>query len=382
MSHSSSLPPLSAGRKLADKFEIVGVLGEGGMGIVYDAKRILEGDRVALKVIHQHLAGDVQIRGRFAREVAILRRLEGDHLCPVLDFGEVPDPRREGAGLIYMAMPRIEGPALDRLLKKEGPLPLTRAVTIVLDICEALREAHSQGVIHRDLKPGNVLLREGDRAVVVDFGMAKIMTGGGTGTTALTEHNMVFGTPEYMAPEQARGDELDARCDVYATGVILYELLTGGVPFSGPTPLNVLTAHLTEPPQSPRERAPDRGISPALDAVTRHAITKDPSERYATAGALAMAVRAALGSPHDIDGIRPASRVNVSGDSTDPHSATLPAPLPYAPSIPMPRTAPLPSVHPVLVAPERTSPLWIVICVLAALAGIALGAWLSVRNGR
>ncbi|HEX3344028.1 MAG TPA: serine/threonine-protein kinase, partial [Polyangiaceae bacterium] len=232
MSHSSSLPPLSAGRKLDDKFEIVGVLGEGGMGIVYDARRLADGERVALKVIHQHLAGDAQIRGRFAREVAILRRLEGDHLCPVLDSGEIADPRREGAGLLYMALPRIEGQALDALLKKEGPLPLTRVVTVVLDICEALREAHSQGVIHRDLKPGNVLLREGDRAVVVDFGMAKIVTGGGTGTTALTQHNMVFGTPEYMAPEQARGDELDARCDVYATGVILYELLTGTVPFS------------------------------------------------------------------------------------------------------------------------------------------------------
>jgi serine/threonine-protein kinase len=380
VAHASSLPPLSAGRKLDDKFEIVGVLGEGGMGIVYDARRIAEGDRIALKVIHQHLAGDAQIRGRFAREAAILRRLEGDRLCPVLDFGEVADPRREGAGLLYMAMPRVDGQALDALLKKEGPLPLVRAVTIVLDVCEALREAHSQGVIHRDLKPGNVLLREGDRAVVVDFGMAKIVTGGGTGTTALTEHNMVFGTPEYMAPEQARGDELDARCDVYATGIILYEVLTGTVPFSGPTPLNVLTAHLTEPPQPPRERAPDRGISPALDAVAMHAITKDPAERYATAGALAMAIRAAVASPEDVDGVRPASRVNVTGDATDVHSATLPAPVPYGQPVPVPRAAPAPSVRPAPV-PERTSPVWILICVLAALAGIALGAWLSVRSG-
>src|ERR1700722_15438783 len=124
MSHSSSLPPLSAGRNLGDKFEIVGILGEGGMGIVYDARRIAEGDRVALKVIHQHLAGDAQIRGRFAREAAILRRLEGDHLCPLLEFGELPDPRREGVGLLYMALARIDGPALDAVLKKEGPLPI------------------------------------------------------------------------------------------------------------------------------------------------------------------------------------------------------------------------------------------------------------------
>src|ERR1700733_7587186 len=152
MTHTSSLPPLSAGRKLDDKFEIVGVLGEGGMGIVYDARRVAEGDRVALKVLHQHLAGDAQIRGRFAREAAILRRLEGDHLCPVLDFGEVPDPRREGAGLLYMAMPRIERQALEALLKKQGPLPLVRSQTIVLDVYAALRQAHALGVIHRDLK--------------------------------------------------------------------------------------------------------------------------------------------------------------------------------------------------------------------------------------
>ena len=338
---------------------------------------------MALKVIHQHLAGDAQIRGRFAREAAILRRLEGDHLCPVLDFGEIPDPRREGQGLLYMAMPRVEGRALDAVLKHDAPLPLARAVTIVLDVCEALREAHSQGVIHRDLKPGNVLLREGDRAVVVDFGMAKIVTGGGTGTTALTEHNMVFGTPEYMAPEQARGDELDARCDVYATGVILYELLTGSVPFSGPTPLNVLTAHLTEPATPPRKRAPDRGISPALEAVTLSAIAKDPADRYATAGALAMAIRSALASPDDAEGVRPVSRVNVAVDTTDGHSATLPAPLPMGPPIRLPK---VPSVAPIVQAPppaqEKTSPLWIVVCVLAALAGIALGAWLSLRSGR
>jgi eukaryotic-like serine/threonine-protein kinase len=377
------LPPLSAGRTLGERFEIVGVLGEGGMGIVYDARRISEGDRVALKVIHQHLAGDAQIRGRFTREAAILRRLEGEHLCPVLDFGEVPDPRRADAGLLYMALPRIDGQALDALLKKGSRLPLVRVATIVLDVCEALREAHSQGVIHRDLKPGNVLVREGDRAVVVDFGMAKIVTGGGTGTTALTEHNMVFGTPEYMAPEQARGDELDARCDVYATGIILYELLTGTVPFAGATPLNVLTAHLTEPPQPPSVRAPDRGISPALEAVAMHAIAKDPAMRYATAGALAFALRTAMASPVDADGVRPASRVNVAVDTTDAHSATLPAPVPLGPVVPVPRArAPSLQSVPAPAADDRTSPVWIVICILAALAGIALGAWLSVRSGR
>jgi eukaryotic-like serine/threonine-protein kinase len=378
MAHATSLPPLSSGRKLGDRFEILGVLGEGGTGIVYDAHRVVQDDRVALKVIHQHLAGDAQIRGRFTREATILRRLEGERLCPVLEFGEIPDPRREGVGLLYMVLPRVEGPALEAVLKKEGPIPVPRAVAILLDVCAALRDAHAQGVIHRDLKPGNVLLREGDRAVVVDFGMAKIVTGGGTGTTALTQHNMVFGTPEYMAPEQARGDELDARCDVYAAGIILYEMLTGRVPFSGSTPLSVLTAHLTAQPMRPRERAPDRGISPAMEAVTLHAIAKDPSVRYATATALATAIQAAQASPDDVEGVRPATRVHVQIDTSDAHGATIPSPvrIDAMSSRPPKRSSSKPPT-----TQRRSNLAWIVICVLAAVVGIAVGAWLSTKSG-
>ena len=256
-----------------------------------------------------------------------------------------------------------------------------RAVAILLDVCEALREAHAQGVIHRDLKPGNVLLREGDRAVVVDFGMAKIVTGGGTGTTALTQHNMVFGTPEYMAPEQARGDELDARCDVYAAGIILYELLTGGVPFSGPTPLNVLTAHLTEPAQPPRARAPERGISPRARG-RRAARDREGPRASGTRPPAPWRRPSAPPSPRrdDVEGVRPASRVHVAHrHERRPLGARCPRPSPFT-SLPTPRPAPLPSVQPVA-APERTSPLWIVVCVVAAIAGIALGAWLSLRSG-
>jgi serine/threonine protein kinase len=357
--HATSLPPISAGRKLAGKFEILGVLGEGATGIVYDARRIVEGDPVALKVIHQHLVGDAQIRGRFKREAAILRRLEGEHLCPILDFGEAPDPRREGAGLMYLALPRIDGPALDSLLKNEGRLPIVRAAAIALGVCDALSEAHAQGVIHRDLKPGNVLLRDGENVVVVDFGMAKIVTGGGAGTTALTQHNMVFGTPEYMAPEQARGDELDARCDVYATGIILYELLTGSVPFIGGSPLSVLTAHLTAAPQPPRERAPEREISPALEAVVLHAIAKNPQRRYRTAAALAAAIRAALAAAHDVEAVRPA-RVPGIADTTGARV------VPVAPAV----------------GTSRSTRAWVLVCILAALSGIGLGVWLSMRWDR
>jgi serine/threonine-protein kinase len=355
--HSSTLPPLGAGRQLAGKFEILGVLGEGATGIVYDAVRHVEGDRVALKVIHQHLCGDPQIRGRFKREVSILCRLEGKHLCPILDFGEAPDPRREGAGLMYLAISRVDGPALDVLVRSEGKLPISRATAIVLDVCDALSEAHAQGVIHRDLKPGNVLIHHGDKAVVVDFGMAKIITGDGAGTTALTQRNVVFGTPEYMAPEQARGDELDDRCDVYATGVILYELLTGTVPFVGSSPLNVLTAHLTSVPRPPRQRAPERNISAALEAVVLHAIARDPDRRYRTAREMATAILAAIASPHDVEAVRPAG----------PQKLTTAPPEAGAQRAPTKR--------------ERGMRPWLLVCILAALAGIALGTWLSMWRG-
>jgi serine/threonine-protein kinase len=387
----ASAPPLSAGRKLGEKFEIVGVLGEGGTGIVYDARRLgsSDEDRVALKVIHPHLAGDKQIRGRFTREANILRRLDGKHLCPLLDFGELPDPRREGTGLLYMVLPKIEGEALDTMLRRERPIAISRAVAILRQVCVALQEAHAQGIIHRDLKPGNVLLRAGDFVFVVDFGMAKIVTGGGgTGTTGLTQHNMVFGTPEYMAPEQARGDELDARCDVYAAGIILYELLTGVVPFTGATPLNVLTAHLTATPKPPRAVAPERAISPALEAVVMHAIAKDPADRYRTAAALETAIARALAMPDDAEGVAPAKRiasVKIDESGADMHALTIPAPEPQ--SKPSGKPGP-PSGTPsersaraaTTVRPaDQHSRGWTVVWILAALIGISIGVWLSLR---
>jgi eukaryotic-like serine/threonine-protein kinase len=377
---------ISVGKILGGKFEIVGVLGEGGTGIVYDAVRIAEKDAIALKVIHQHLLGDKQIRARFAREATILSRLHGPNLLAVLDSGEIPDPRGLASGILYLALPKVDGPALDQLLARDGPLPIDRALDIVFEVCVALNSAHSQGVIHRDLKPANVILDGDKRVIVVDFGMAKIVTGGGTGTTALTVHNMVFGTPEYMAPEQARGDELDARCDVYATGVMLYELLTGSVPFSGTSPLNVLTAHMTAPPPPPRLKNPDRRISPALEAVVLHAIAKDPADRYATAAELGAAIMQARSQPEDMRSVRPGFyRVEVDASGEDGARATVPAlasrsllrPVPSASLFVLPpRVSPLPSLGklPVLEGRRRTF-VWIV----AAIVSISVGAWLSLR---
>lgn len=291
---------LPRGSLVLDKYEVDGVLGEGGTGVVYSARDTANGDEVALKVMHPHLANEAQIRGRFLREGAILRRLEGPHVCRILEVGEVENPAG-GAPLLCLALPRIHGRSLDQLLA-EGPLAEGRAVAIVKQVLEALECAHGLGVIHRDLKPHNVLIDEQERATVVDFGLSKIVNGGdGTGTTNLTTLNMVFGTPEYMSPEQAQGDDLDGRCDLYACGVMLYELLTGKLPFRGATPLAVLTAHLTEPAPSPALEVP--GLSPAVAAIVLRALSKDPNNRYSSAGAMRASLERAEIFPDEPDDV-------------------------------------------------------------------------------
>jgi serine/threonine protein kinase len=315
---------------IAGKYEIRGVLGEGGTGIVYDAVRTSDQSPVALKVIHSHLAGDKQIRGRFQREAVILRRLEGAHICPILELGEVPS--ETGDSLLYMALPKLEGPTLEHVLEAERPIEIGRALDVMLEICAALRVAHAQGVIHRDLKPANVILESGKKAVVVDFGMSKIVTGAAGGTTNLTAHNMVFGTPEYMSPEQARGDELDARCDIYAAGIMLYEMFTGTPPFTGSTPLNVLTEHLTGELRPPSTRTEEGRVTPALESVVMHALARDRDERYPSASALAAAIKHARAVPEDVQSLRP-SAFATSPEGTDAFAVTMPL-IGIAPSDP------------------------------------------------
>lgn len=407
-------------RIIAEKYEVLGVLGEGGTGIVYDAIRKEDERPVALKVMHPSLAGDRQIRGRFQREAAILRRLEGDHICPILDFGEVPG-EEPGTSLLYIALPKIQGDSLAALLAK-GPLDVDRALDIMLEVLAALKSAHEQGVIHRDLKPANVLLQDGKKVVVVDFGMSKIITGAGIGTTNLTTHNMVFGTPEYMSPEQARGDDLDARCDLYAAGVMLYEILTGAPPFIGPTPLSILTAHLTSDLEAPSKRASAAGrITPALESVIINALARDRDQRYSSADALAAAIVHARAAPNDVSALAPAAFAKLgfganaphrasglarlgssSSQGTDAFATTLPAaiagqssvdataptllgsdrrPLVSSGAAPRPSSEPLPSSTPSSAGSEtkRMTRTWVAVWVLVGVGSIAVGVYLALR---
>ncbi len=286
---------LAAGTLVGGAYRIAEVIGEGSQSVVYLARREPSGEEVALKVIHRHLCGDAQISRRFEREARILRRLEGEHVARLLDF-------IEDDGLLALALERVHGVSLEAMLAERAPLDLDVAIEITLQVCAALGAAHANGIVHRDLKTANVLVErpsadDGDalRIKVVDFGLSKLLQG--DVNTALTEQGMIFGTPEYMAPEQARGDEVDARSDLYAAGVILYEMTVGAPPFSGRSALGTMSAHLSEAPPSPRAACPGSSITPALEKVILRALAKSPADRFASARELAQAIAAARDEP-------------------------------------------------------------------------------------
>ncbi|MCC6553342.1 MAG: protein kinase [Polyangiaceae bacterium] len=338
---------LSPGARFAERYTVESRLGEGASGTVYLARREPGDERVALKVIHRHLCGKRQIYKRFHREAAILGRLEGDHVVKLLELVE-------HEGLLALALEYVDGTSLEAMLAGAAPLGPDLAVHIAIEVCAALEAAHAAGVIHRDLKPANVLIereappgsrRAGAPALpgrvrVVDFGLAKVVQGDQM-TTSLTEQDMIFGTPEYMAPEQVRGDEqVDARCDVYALGCMLYEMAVGKPPFQRRTAMGVMTAHLTEEPAPPRAARPGGAISAGLEAVILRALAKRPEDRHASARALADALDACLTQSQVITPARgPALPAEAAISTTDlqlsrsalEHSPTIPSEAPSDP---------------------------------------------------
>lgn len=376
------------GQTVASRYVVESEVGQGATGVVYVARRHPEGDRVALKVIHRHLCGDRQIYSRFKREAAILRRLEGPFLVKPLDFVEHD-------GLLILALEYVDGTSLDKWLAERSPITLDDAVEITLQVCAALGAAHAAAVVHRDLKPANVLIerplpgRPGLRVRVVDFGLAKVVQGelAGTGGTGLTEQGMIFGTAEYMAPEQARGEEVDRRCDIYAAGIMLYEMVVGQVPFTGRTPIAAMTAHLTSPPPSPRITGATRGVSPMLEAVILRALAKRPDDRYPTARAMAEALAAARGEPRVIAPHPVSDAESIATSDTDLHiadsapevastlrSGTAPrgvvAPAPHSEALPADVRARAPGL-------ERW--VWALVVVIAAAAAVIIGAIAGAR---
>jgi serine/threonine-protein kinase len=251
------------------QYQIRSVLGRGGMATVYLARQASMERDVAVKVMAPELADDEQFVARFEHEAQLIARLQHPHILPVIDFG------REGKH-IYIVMQLVRGGSLDDRLSR-GPLPLPLAARMLGQIASALTFAHEQGIVHRDLKPNNVLLDERDNAYLTDFGIAKMLAG----TTKLTATGNVLGTPAYMAPEQWRGDPVDARTDIYALGIMLYEMVLGQLPFQGDTPYTLMYKHFNDAPPPPREKNP--AIDPRVEAVILRALAKDPDDRYQSA---------------------------------------------------------------------------------------------------
>lgn len=265
--------------------ELVGV---GGMGRVYRAEQKVLGRTVAVKVIHPHLVHDESASARFNTEARAASALNHPNSVSIIDFGKMDD------GLLYLVMEFLRGKDLAHVAYEEGPLPLRRIVNVLKQVLAGLAEAHHLGIIHRDLKPENIVLermRSGsDFVKVVDFGLAKVRAQ----SSSITSPGIVCGTPDYMAPEQGRGDEIDGRSDLYAIGVILFRLLTGRLPFEGESATQVVLKHITLPPPDPRKLAPERNIPEAMVRVVQRALAKQAKDRFPDADAFAQALEASL----------------------------------------------------------------------------------------
>lgn len=298
---------------LVDKYEVLGVLGAGGMGAVLEAKHVSLGHRVALKVLLPKAREDSEVAKRFQREARAAARLSGPHVTRILDVEELPDGRP------FIVMEKLTGRDLADELLERGRMPYREIADILIEACSGIAEAHACGIIHRDLKPSNLFLSEaadGTRTVkLMDFGISKVTDDTGQ---ALTQTHSTFGTPLYMSPEQVRSSkEVDARADVWSMGVILYELVTGKLPFEGANSVATIAAILETKPARPREINQD--VPEDIERVIMKALAKDPDDRYATIKDLARALRP-YGSKKKagVSTAPPPPPVSVRGNDSDP----------------------------------------------------------------
>ena len=278
------------GHVLGDRYRLVSILGEGGMGTVYLAEHVTIGKQLAVKVLGAEFSQQESYRIRFLREAQSISRIAHENVVEVTDFGVAPN------GSLYLVMEYLQGEGLSDTLDREGALAWGRTKQIVLQVCRALHAAHEKGILHRDIKPENCFrIKRGanrDFIKVLDFGLAKVVSDEPGMETSLTAIGGVIGTPEYMSPERVRGEKLDERSDVYSVGILLYEVCTGCVPFSGDHYTLVLDQQLHAQPVPPRVVAPHAGITPELESVILQALEKDRARRYPNIRALAEAVAA------------------------------------------------------------------------------------------
>lgn len=296
------------GQTVEGKYRIDAKIGAGGMGAVYRAQRLLIGDEVAIKILHPEHVSEPQATERFRREAQAAARLKHPNAVSIYDFGVTSD------GFVYLVMELVEGQTLRHVIKQQGPLTPSAAAEVINQTCAALQVAHQQQIVHRDIKPDNIIVNvtiTGLRVKVLDFGIARLRD---MAASNLTQTGSVMGTPHYMSPEQCLGEELDGRSDLYSLGIVMYEMLVGVVPFNSPTSTAVVVQHVNQMP--PSLRSINLSISPAVEAAVLHALAKKREDRPQTADALAGELSAAVNP----------TAPQSSAYSSAPAPATLPPP--------------------------------------------------------
>jgi eukaryotic-like serine/threonine-protein kinase len=356
------------------KYKLHEIVGRGGMGVVYRGEHVYIGKEVAVKILHEGYGGREESIKRFLREARAASLINHPNIVDVTDFGKSSD------GTVFFVMELLEGEALDTVLQRDRRLDLMRSITIVNQMAGALGAAHSKGIVHRDLKPENVMLirREGRRELlrqfidnegmhtvserekafdfvkILDFGVAKVRDPDSS-EGRVTQQGVVFGTPEYMAPETARVGISDPRTDIYALGIMFYEMLTGTVPFTGETPVDVMLKVVSQTVMPPRQKAPEIEITPEAERLIMKALAKDPLQRHQTMEELFNDLQQCYGSvryrrqlemrppePIPLQKVKRPSGTRTAEGSADgvftpPRNATLPPGAgPAAPSAPAP----------------------------------------------
>jgi len=300
------------GRRI-EKYDIIRRIGEGGMGEVYEARHVHIGKRVALKVLREDFSRKEDVVERFRQEARSASIIGHDNIIDITDFGTTPD------GRFFFVMEYLEGRDLATVFETQRTIPYERALRIVKQVCMGLMAAHEKGIVHRDLKPENIfLVNEGssrEAVKILDFGIAKMSVIGEEGRK-LTKTGVVFGTPEYMSPEQAAGKPVDERIDVYSLGVIMYEMFTGTVPFTGDTFMSILTKHMFEPVPPLKLMNPNLSVPVAMEHLVLRMLEKEPDKRIGSMAELLAALRKVEADPATVE------FAPVTGPRRDPSMAT------------------------------------------------------------
>jgi serine/threonine protein kinase len=334
---------ISKGSVIAQRYEILSLLGKGGMGMVYKAKDRALDEIVVLKTMRSQLAGDSDMVRRFRAEVRMARRIRHKNICAIHDYGE------EG-NLLYISMEFIDGIDLKQILREEGGFAADEGYNVAIQVAKGLEAIHEAGVIHRDLKSHNIMRDTRGVIKLLDFGIAKQedAEGGMTGT------GQIVGTPEYMSPEQVRGGKVDSRSDLYAVGIVIFEIFTGQVPFRGDTPVITIFKHLQEEP--PLTGPPAAGIPEALVPLLKKLLAKNPPDRYQTAGDVIDALRQARAATLPEVTPTPLGRtVTVDSDAMTPAPGRARTPVPATPPPPSPPMM-TPRPAPTSVTPKPATP--------------------------